>query len=237
MRHRTQRGVTLIELIIAISLVAAISAGMLSAFRMGLTTLDRTQLRLEDNRIAVSKLDTIRRHIGGAMPANGLCQGGLQPVLNTVFRGDAANLLLATNESLTEGSRGYPRIALYRILPNLDGTFRLTVEEYWFSGPYSTIPFCQAGGLIRQPMVPAPPESTLVLFERLGAARFEYRQLSLATHLGLKWQDNWVSFTLPYAVRLHLAAPPGSPPRMPLGVITIPFHITKEPGQEYESAP
>jgi hypothetical protein len=157
-----------------------------------------------------------------------------------VFRGDAATLLLATNESLTEGSRGYPRIAVYRILPNPDGTLRLIVEERWFSGPYGTLPFCELGTAILPPL-PNAPESTVVLFDRLGTAYFEYRQLSLSTHMGLNWEDHWERSNLPYAVRLHLGAPAGSAPRMPIGTITIPLHITRELGLElegrYDSAP
>jgi prepilin-type N-terminal cleavage/methylation domain-containing protein len=236
MRRRTQRGVTLIELLIAVTLVAAISAGMLSALRMGLDTMGRTQQRLEDNRRAMSRLDVIRRHIGGAMPANGLCQAQPEPVQNALFRGGPYALLLATSESLTEGSRGYPRIAVYRVLPNPDGTVRLTVEEHWFSGPASTIPFCALTGEILPPQ-PSAVDSTAVLFERLGEAHFEYRAMSFLNRTGMLWETGWNNALMPGAVRLVLQPVPGEVPRMPLGTINIPFHISREQGAVYGSAP
>ena len=50
-RHtRHQAGVTLIELMIAITLVAALSTGMLMAMRTGLLTLDKTDARLQSDR-------------------------------------------------------------------------------------------------------------------------------------------------------------------------------------------
>ena len=63
MKRSSQAGFSLIELIIAITLVAAISAGLLSAMRNGLLTLQRTQARLEDARRAMGVQGLLRRHL------------------------------------------------------------------------------------------------------------------------------------------------------------------------------
>src|SRR5580658_10432185 len=48
--RRAQKGFTLIELMISITLVAAISAGMLMAMRAALLTLEKVDARLQSNR-------------------------------------------------------------------------------------------------------------------------------------------------------------------------------------------
>ena len=48
-RIHSQRGVTLIELLVVITLVAAISTGLLMAMRIALNTMEKTQVRLEEN--------------------------------------------------------------------------------------------------------------------------------------------------------------------------------------------
>ena len=51
---RDQRGFTLIELMIAITLVAALSTGMLMAMRTSLITLEKIDERLKSNRRVMS---------------------------------------------------------------------------------------------------------------------------------------------------------------------------------------
>ena len=49
-RLNSERGVTLVELLIAVTLVALLSMGMLFAMRTGLGALSSTNTRLHDNR-------------------------------------------------------------------------------------------------------------------------------------------------------------------------------------------
>jgi prepilin-type N-terminal cleavage/methylation domain-containing protein len=234
LRKRAQRGFTLIELIISITLVAAISAGLLMTLRTGLQTLERTQTRLEENRRAIGTLDMIRRQIGGAMPVRATCRSGERSIVDDIFRGDPAILLLVTNESLTEGARGYPRIAEYRWTHNPDGTMRLEVRESLFSGVSSTAPHCESGNDGKDAILPsdAPP---IVLLDRLAYGRFRYRQLDLVTLLGRDWTEGWDRPTLPFAVRLEMEAAPGNGSRLPVGIITVPLHISREPGANYNA--
>ena len=68
MTKNSERGVTLIELMIAITLVAALSTGMLMAMRTGLLTLQKTDDRLQANRRVMSVNQILSRQIGGVMP-------------------------------------------------------------------------------------------------------------------------------------------------------------------------
>jgi general secretion pathway protein J len=231
MKRPVQSGFTLIELLIAITLVAAISAGLLTTMRNALLTMQRTQQRLEENRRALGIQDLIRRQIGGAMPVKGQCGPAEGAYTGEIFRGNSKALLLVTNESMTEGSRGYPRIVLYRVMPNPNGTVRLEMFEELFSGPGSTASFCAPDPKLLNP----PPVAPLVLFDQLAYCRFLYQNLNINTLLGREPAEDWQQPILPYAVRIDLAPAPDREIRMPVGSITIPLRISRSPDVRYEN--
>src|SRR5262245_24697470 len=102
MRGRAQRGVTLMELMIAITLVAELSMGMLMAMRISLNTLEKTQGRLEENRRAMGVQQLVLRQLGGVIPALGECGSSRMPM----FTGTPDLLRFVTTQSIDEGSRG-----------------------------------------------------------------------------------------------------------------------------------
>jgi prepilin-type N-terminal cleavage/methylation domain-containing protein len=228
---RRQSGFTLIEMLIAITLVAGISAGLLTTMRNATLTMEHLQTRLQDNRRALGIQDVIRRQIGGAMPVKGMCGSGEQMGMREIFRGDSKSMLLVTNESMTEGSRGRPRIVLYQVRDNLDGTVRLEVTEQPFSSPFSATPYCGIDpAIILTPTSSAPP---FVLLDKLARCRFIYRELNQETLFGREVLNAWKQPLLPYAVRIELEPAANSDVRMPIGSITVPLMVAKEPGAEY----
>jgi prepilin-type N-terminal cleavage/methylation domain-containing protein len=72
-KRREERGVTLIELMVAITLVAAIATGMLMAARTSLTVLQKVDTRLQSNRRVMSVEQILARELGGVMPVMGDC--------------------------------------------------------------------------------------------------------------------------------------------------------------------
>ncbi len=232
MRRRAQSGFSLIELLIAITLVAAISAGMLTSMRNALMTMQRTQQRLQENRLALGIQDLIRRQIGGAMPVNGHCGPGDGTSTIEIFRGSANALLLVSNESITEGARGYPRVALYQVRPNPNGTVRLELSEQIFSSALSTAPFCEPNPTVLH----APPDlNPSVLLDQLAFCRFRYQNINLNTLFGREPAEDWLQPMLPYAIRIDMAPAPGSVVRLPVTSISIPLRISRSPGERYEN--
>ena len=63
--HCNRRGVTLLELMIAITLVAGLSTGMLMAMRTSLLTYEKTAHKLESNRRFVKTQQILSNQIGG----------------------------------------------------------------------------------------------------------------------------------------------------------------------------
>ncbi|MFM2125787.1 MAG: hypothetical protein RL328_2238 [Acidobacteriota bacterium] len=232
MRRSSQAGFSLIELIIAITLVAAISAGLLSAMRNGLLTMQRTQTRLEEARRAMGIQALLRREIGGAMPVRGLCDRGGATALTPIFRGNDAAMLLVTTESSTEGARGNPRILFYQVAPNPDATVRLEMVELPFSGPWSTAPACDPALTVVNP--PRTETKPVVLYPRLASCRFRYRNLNFDTLLPRDpWLDVWVFPYLPYAIQVEMTPVPDEAGSMPVGIVTVPLHLSRLVGEPY----
>src|SRR5437879_3113672 len=136
-RHtRHQAGVTLIELMIAITLVAALSTGMLMAMRTGLLTLDKTDARLQSDRRVMGVERILSRQLGGVMPVISPCAPP------SFFRGTSGFLRLVSTYSMTGGARGIPQVLRFQVIPGDGGGVRLIVDEQPYVGPASLVPFC-----------------------------------------------------------------------------------------------
>lgn len=224
--RRAQRGFTLIELMISITLVAAISAGMLMAMRAGLLTLEKVDARLQSNRRVMSVEQILSRQIGGVMPVTGDCSnanGGVTPRV-PVFNGADQTLLLVSSYSMAEGARGYPRILQLEVVPSDRGGVRLIVNEALYTGPASIAPFCLAGGF-------APPQvsaQSFVLADRLAYCHISYQQYLVQTPNLEQWLPVWNKPDLPSAVHVDMAPLVADAATLPLVSVTVPIHVTRQ---------
>lgn len=206
-----ERGVTLLELIIAISLVALISGGMLTAMRTSLLTNQKVSARLESNRQHMNLRQLIAHQLGGAMPVMAPCPsstGGAIPV--PFFQGSQQMLRFVSSFSMAEGSRGYPRIIEYQVAPGSSGGFRLIVSERPYTGPASVAPFCLDGSFLPTAAVSPggisnPNESSIVAADSLSECLFFYQQPVQPIVFGdVQWVGNWSLPMLPPAVRIEM---------------------------------
>jgi prepilin-type N-terminal cleavage/methylation domain-containing protein len=216
-RKNSERGVTLVELLIAITLVAAISTGLLMAIRISLTTLDKVQSRLESNRRAMEVQQLIVRQIGSVIPTVSPCG----PPGRAVFAGTASNMRLATSYSMLEGARGYPRLVDYAVQPDPKGGVRLVMMEQVFA-PVFQESVC-AGALPPG----QPPPVPVVLAEKLATCRFVYHEyIPDALDQG-NWVLLWDRPNLPSAVRIEMAPLVPNPAELPMATLHIPIHINR----------
>jgi prepilin-type N-terminal cleavage/methylation domain-containing protein len=140
MVRNRQRGVTLIELLVAVTLVSLLSVGMVFAIRIGLNTLDKTNATMMANRRVLGAQRAIDQQINGLIPVNAVCGGnpGAPPVRERMlfFQGDMRSMRFVTSYSLEEAGRGYPRILEYAVIPRPDDLgVRLIVNEHPYTGP------------------------------------------------------------------------------------------------------
>jgi prepilin-type N-terminal cleavage/methylation domain-containing protein len=230
MPERGERGFTLMELMISITLVAAIATGMLMAMRGGLLSLNRIQTRLEENRQALGIQRILTLQLEGAMPVKTNCSGQNSPF---AFRGTGAALQMVSTFSISEGTRGYPHIVEYQVVPDAGGTLKLMVYERLYTGPASTAVFCGDGLTIQ-----GSPQF-LMAAGRLAYCRFSYHQIDPDSRFrsGV-WVPAWGSPDLPSAVRIEMA--PAAPDATRLPVLSVTAMLPTNRSIEdppYEDAP
>ena len=214
---RARRGFTLMELMISITLVAAIAVGMLMAMRGGLLSLNRIQTRLDENRHGLGIQRVLTLQLGGAIPARTGCAGTASPF---AFRGTSSVLQMVSTYSMTEGSRGTPRIVDYQVAPDEGGTVKLLVYERPYAGPSSMTAFC--GESI------APQGSPFVAASRLAYCRFSYFPTIPETQFrGGAWLDTWHAPNLPSAVHIDMAPAAPDSARLPVVAITAPLYVVR----------
>lgn len=218
---RDERGVTLIELLFATTLVGLISTGLLFAMRTSLLTYDKVNQRLAEDRQVMRMELTLERQIGGMIPVI-----GCGPVF---FYGDQQSLRFVSDYSLAEGSRGYPRIVEYQVAPDPHGGVRLMLNERAYGGPSTTAPLC-AGGIVQplhldQQSVEAAPN--------LAFCRIAYREFVPGNLLAGNWVSAWDRPTLPGAVRIEMASLNPAAVRLPALTLNVPLRITRDLGAQY----
>lgn len=222
------RGFTLVEVLISITLVAALSAGIMMALRVGLQTLQKTSDRLQSSRRVLSVQQILQRQISNAIPALGQCGGGMAPA----FNGNSQTLHLVSSYSMTEGARGYPRVIELQVMP-ADRGVRLIANEVLYAGPQSVASFCPGGQFL--PGVATP--QSLVLGDRLAYCRFVYKASDPESPKGGPWVDNWTRPELPYAVRVEMAPLITDAAHLPLLTVTARIPVTRLLFQTYNDYP
>ncbi|MGE5567698.1 MAG: type II secretion system protein J [Rhodospirillales bacterium] len=239
-----RKGVTLIELLIAVSLLSMLSVGMLFALRVGVNALDKANGKLIANRRAASVQSILESQIANLMPVNAACPSGLPnspPVHVPFFDGELHSMRFVSSYSLEEAARGSPKILEFAVIPGEQNRgVRLIVNEYPYTGPLSTGALClglienPAPGIARapqyRPIEPGP--RSFVLADRLAFCRFAYMQEVPAPEFA-RWLPEWKNPRWPSAVRVEMQPLEPDPTRVPLAGLTVPIRINRWPNVRY----
>lgn len=237
-RPASRAGVTLLELLIAVSLVSLLSVGILVALRVGLNAMEKANNRLLDNRRVFGVQRILEQQVAGLMPVVADCFSGpgAPPARVLFFQGAPGTMRFVSSFSLEEAARGYPRILEYQVLPAEDmGAVRLVVNELLYWGPASTGALClgpnpERPGILFRPVEVGP--QSFVLADRLAFCRFSYLERLPPPAPG-RWTPVWTRQDLPAAIRIEMARKGDDPSRLPLLTATLPVRVTKLPGLPY----
>jgi len=238
MTRRAPRGVSLIELLIAVSLLSLLSVGMLTALHVGLKAVEKVNAKLASNRRAASVQRILENQISGLMPVMAECQAG--GARAAFFAGDSQSMRFASTYSLQEAGRGYPRILEFSVIPgDRNEGVRLIVNERLYSGPRSAGVNCTGFSGDFGPSAPVfapvePGPTSFVLADHLKYCRFLYME-RMPPPEHSRWNPFWHStMAWPAAVKIDLAPLVADPTRVPLTSLTVPIYVTKRPGGRYE---
>lgn len=228
-RRRRQGGVTLIELMVAVSITAVITVGLLFALRTSVVAYEKTSDRLRSNREQLSRNQILSRQLGGVMPVISTCGTANVPY----FFGTSDSLRLISSYSIAEGFRGYPQILEFETRRTSSGGLQLVVIEVPYTGPASTASLCGSSSSFGFSGGVAEP---FVLADDLVACTFSYRGSSnpLAPQRENNWATEWRnSNTLPLTIKVEMKprnAPGGG---LPAVDVTVPIRVDRDIFRQY----
>ena len=215
MKLRTQRGnagVTLLELLVAMTLFSLLSAAVLFSLRTAISTLERTRERIRDARKIEGAERELERMVSGLIrtDAEYYEPGSNQSSPYLFFQGEPRSMRFVTSYSLQQGARGAPHIVEFSVMPREDHQgVRLFVNELPYFGPASV--GARMMGLRRDsngypvmqfaPIAPGP--QSFVLADRLPNCQFLYLDRFDPTY-GDRWLPFWRDPILPRAIRIDM---------------------------------
>lgn len=234
-------GVTLIEVMIAVSLLSLLSLGILMSLRVGMGALDRTNRRLMNNRRVAGTQRILAEQLAGFMPVVALAgppPGGHVKV--PFFEGREQAMRFVSSYSLSEASRGIPQVLEFQVIPGEEGRgVRLVVNENPYMGPRSAGVFCLGPGadpelgVSTQRFLPISIGPTsFVLADRLAFCRFSF--LGVVPNKNLEiWLPNWIYPKWPAGIRIEMASLDTDPVSLKPVTITAPVRVNRDPDFEY----
>ncbi len=229
-----ERGVTLLELLIAVALMSFLSLGVLYSMRVGIDAMEKTNDRFLKNRRVLGVEKALAAQVAGMMPVWVECGGGGGKA--AMFHGDPQSMRFVSSYSLNEGARGRALLLEFTVIPGQDGKgVRLVVNERPWAGPKSLRGLCvgaqadpatgQTGPLF--PPVMTGPDS-FILADRLAGVRFLYQQ-KMPPPLLERWTPKWMANQLPTAVRIEMVPLEQKAADLQVMSATLPVRITANP--------
>ena len=238
-----ERGVTLLELLIAVTLLSLLSVAMFEAMRIGLGAFEKADDRLMFNRRAAGAQTILESQLEGLMPAMALCgpiaapaQGSPgTPTRLPFFEGKADTMRLVSTYSLQQAWRGRPQILEMLVIPGEKSGVRLVVNEIPYGGPSSTGQLCKAAGpnLLPQFLPVQAGPASFVLADDLAYCRFSYLRPPSAAGQPDVWTTAWSFLTWPMAVRVEMAPLTADPSRIQPITVTAPMQVHRSPDVPY----
>src|SRR6266849_10331740 len=236
-RRRAQSGITLLEVVIAVSLLSLLTAGMMTALRLGLNALGRTNTRLMSNRRVVGAQQVLQQQLEGFMPVIALYSSNLDAPPNTklpFFQGEPQSMRFVSTYSLQEAARGLPRILEFQVIPGEGGRgVRLVVNEHLYSGSAAAGFFCLGPGAdsFRFRPIEIGPRS-FVLADRLAFCRFSFQERPPAP-AEPRWTTLWTIPRWPGAIRVEMGPLDEEIARLRPLTVTAQIHVNRFPIFEY----
>ena len=186
-RRRSQAGTTLIEVLIAVTLLSLLSVAMAFALRIGINAYQKTSAKLMENRRVAGAQRILEEELEGVVPAVTPC-GSVPPAQKPnqnwfgFFQATPGLMRLVSTFSLQQAWRGSPHILEIFVIPRDDGPgVRLVVNELPYYGPIAAGMLCTEypgdtglGFRIPQFLPVNASTQSFVLADKLAYCRFNY---------------------------------------------------------------
>ena len=231
-KRRPDSGLTLIEVLVAISLLSLLSVSILTALRVGTAAWESANRNLMlDRRIATANA-IFHAELEGVFPAWAEFENPATRTQETFlfFEGRPQSMRFVTSYSLEGGPRSGLRIVELQVVPGPKGRRVLLNEQ-----PYSprgagrlinaVIRDRSASGITLQFLPILAQASSFVIADELEGCAFSYLGENMPNE-PQRWTPVWPEvYRLPSAVSIQLAPKQNSPRLQPV-TVTVPIRST-----------
>lgn len=238
---KPEAGTTLIEVLIAVSLLSLLSVAMAFALRIGISAYQKTNAKLMEDRRVTGAQKIIEEELEGIVPSVAPC--GPKAVPNAqpdgswfaFFEATPSVMRLVSTYSLQQAWRGAPHVLEIFTIPRDDGPgFRLVVNELPYYGPIAAGRLCAqmapdpATGFPMPQFLPvlAGPQS-FVLADKLSFCRFNYLWANPKNdpEHPVFWSPTALNTEWPLAVRVEMAPLAADPSTLQPLTVTAKLHL------------
>ncbi len=235
---RKPNGLTLIEVLVAVSLLSLLTLGMMWAIRIGLNSMGKANDRLMANRRVTGAQRILEQEIYGLIPASAEMESRQKMPF---FEGQPQSMRFVSSYSLKEASRGHSQILGFQVIPGDQGVgVRLIVNEIPYSGSRSAGRFVLGRAFdpnIGRVMTRfAPIEASLesfVLADKLASCSFSYQEIRPRPEMQ-RWVPVWSLEQWPDAIRIEMEPLGEVGARLHMISIVAPVHVTRSPTEVYD---
>jgi general secretion pathway protein J len=184
------RGFTLIEVLVSLTLMTLIGTVVISGLRTGMETTDRGSRAVRNLQRRQTVLTVIQAQVRGALPIQ-YADDASKPQQRVAFEGARSRLRFISNTSLWDGPDGIPRWIELDWSGSSTSVAPLRLREFRMMPPFNTP---QSAPLHETDLLPA------------NRVEFEYLRRARGTELP-RWLDSWRPEgigELPAAVRMRI---------------------------------
>jgi prepilin-type N-terminal cleavage/methylation domain-containing protein len=234
--QRRDRGVTLMEVMIAVTLLSLLTLAMFIAMRVGFNTYGKTQTKLMADRRVAGAQRILQQELNGLMPVISGCGASEKgpPLRFGFFQGEPDRMRLVSTFSLQGGWRGQPQILELLVIPGEEKGVRLIVNEIPYAGPLGTAQLCL--GFNEKLPIFAPITATdksFVLADKLDYCRFSYLGMGEKPSDPGIWKAKWAEKGWPFSIRVEMAPLEPDPSRLQPVSLTAPIYLIRSTEIEY----
>lgn len=236
--RRREAGLTLMEVLIAVTLLSLLTLGMMFAMRLGLQAFARTDDKLMENRRVAGAQRVLEQELQGLIPVVAPCSGSADGggLKFGFFQGRMDQMSLVSSFSLQGGWRGQPQILQLFVIPGENGEgVRLVVNETRYTGPGGAgqrcLGFAQEAGVTFA--APAAGPTSFVLADKLAYCRFSYMALPKNPKDPRIWTPLWATQGWPIGIRVEMAPLGPNPARLQPIAVIAPLYLYRSPEVAY----
>ena len=233
-----ESGLTLIEVLIAVSLLSLLTLGMMWSIRIGLNSMGKANERLMANRRVTGAQRVLEQQIYNLIPVgaevftNPAAPSGQKMMF---FEGQPQSMRFVSSYSLKEGSRGHAQILGFQVIAGDNGGVRLIVDETPYTGSRSAGRFISGRGFdsisgraaVQFTPIEVGPNS-FVLADKLASCAFSYQEIRPRPELQ-RWVDVWTANTWPDAIRIEMQPLNEVGHRLHMITVVAPVRVTRSP--------